>query len=129
MPLELDSEDRRILAKRTALFNRQKGPRVGDFIVFADEVTRRIARVEPENGSPDRSVYLSDAYFYLSEKEGVLHNTRLHRPVQIRHMELTDKRRTGSAWTFHHGISTEHNGVNVEIRFRVYRCSELAPTV
>ena len=43
MQMTIDATDSQILANRQAAFDQHPGPRVGDYILFADGVERRIS--------------------------------------------------------------------------------------
>lgn len=117
----LDPRDRRILDARKASLDGQPGPRVGDYVVFSDGVTRRISynwgdAVQTSDGG---SWYLGDGYCSFSGS--------LYSSVPIASLTQLPEERDGSAWFFHHDYPAAHNGVDVEIPFRVYSCTEIAP--
>jgi hypothetical protein len=83
---QLDARDTEILAQRIYAFEQVTGPRVGDYVRFADDVTRRISYIWRDEHDQAFNVQTSDGgSFYLG------------------------------------------NGVDAEIPFRLYRCSEVAP--
>ncbi len=122
----LDERDIQIMWQRRDSIEMIEEPRCGDYIDFADGITRRVSHVWPADGLPDvqtsdgGSFYLGHGYVSFS---GSLYSA-------VRRDTLTDTgvRRPGSAWFFHHDWHTRDNGVDVTIPFRVYRCSENAPT-
>ena len=124
----LDVIDLAILNRRIGAYTVSAGPTEGDFVDFADGVTRRISFITPLDWLPEcdsvqtskgGSFYLGNGYASFSGSlcPGVKRGT------------LTDKGewRNGACWFFHHDHHRAHNGVEVSAPFRVYRCSESAP--
>lgn len=106
------------------LFDHRPEPRVGDFLDFADGQSRRIAHIwRLESGiavQPDYAKYGASFYFglgYCSFSGGLLPS------IPAASLTLTDERRLGRVWTFHHNHATAHNGVYFSIPFRVYTCT------
>jgi hypothetical protein len=91
--MALDDRDKAILAARVAAFDPTEGPRVGDYVCFADGVTRRISYVWPDDiqTSDDGSFYLGKGYMSFS---GVLYT---HMPTET--LTLTKGTRDASAST------------------------------
>lgn len=119
---EIDDRDREIIAERTAKFDLDQKPRVGDYVRFNDGALRRISEtwggthLQTSGGG---SYYLGNGYVSMSGSlcSGVAPET----------LTLTDERRLGSVWIFHHDWRGAGNGVDASIEFRVYACSEDAP--
>lgn len=116
---DLDLRDKEILAKRQAMLDELQGPRVGDFVVFADGVTHRFSYDwGPELGiqhSAGGSYYLGEGYVSMS---GALDHC-----VPYDTLALVEDGREGSCWFFHHDRWQAHNGVDVTARFRVFTCT------
>lgn len=122
--ITLDERDSAILAERVTSLELVEGPRVGDFVHFADGVVRRISFVTPPAWLPEcDSVQTSDGgSFYLGN--GYLSfSGSLYLGVKHVTLTLTNEARQGSAWFFHHDYACADNGVRVSIEQRVFECS------
>ena len=117
-----DEEDAKILEQRLKAFNERQGPRVGDFIRFVDGVLRRIG--EHIEGVGYQST--DGGQFYLGEGYCAYSGT-LHPLVPEHSLMSTGETRSGSAWFFHHNQRFAHNGVDVEVEFRLFACMYAAP--
>jgi hypothetical protein len=124
---ELDDRDSEILAQRVNALGLVEGPRVGDYIVFADGTERRISYVTPAEWMPEVDIvqtskggswYLGDGYISFSGS--------LYAGVKRDTLTETSEVRAGSVWFFRHDFHTAHNGVDTEMMFRVYECGEEA---
>jgi hypothetical protein len=124
--VSFDIEDARIVAERFALLNQQEGPRNGDFVDFADGVTRRVSHVYGPDWKDMAGVQTSDGGSWYLDEGWCSFSGSLYGVVKMTTLTLTDKLRPGLCWIFHHNYHTAHNGVDVEISFRVYKCSENA---
>lgn len=116
-----DSRDEKILARRIEDLNAIGGFGCGDWVDFADGVSRRISHIWPEGPqtSDGGSFYLGNGYLSFSGSlYGIVPNDSL---------TLTDERRDGNAWFFHHDLHQAHHAVGVTLPFRVYTCSLPAP--
>jgi hypothetical protein len=124
---QLDARDTEILAQRRRDLCTVLGPRVGDFVRFADDIVRRISYIwTDEHGeafnvqtSEDGSFYLGNGYVSFSGS--------LHDGVKPHTLRDSGRKMLGSVWFFHHDQRMAHNGVDAEIPFRLYRSSEVAP--
>ena len=117
-PPTMDERDRAILAERVADLQTIEGPRVGDFVIFADGVERRISHhwgdsVQTSDGG---SWYLGDGYCNFSGS--------LHPGVPVDSLTSTGETKPGAVWFFHHDSWRAHNGVQASAPFRVFSCSE-----
>jgi hypothetical protein len=121
-----DERDAEILAKRSAAYDEIAGPRDGDFVVFADEVTRRISYVWRDERGAAFSVQTSDGGSYYLGDGYVSMSGSLYSGVKPETLTLTDEKRVGRIWFFHHDFHTAHNGVDATMPFRVFTCSEPA---
>lgn len=118
----LDAKDQAILARRDGLyFNEKSGPKVGDYVDFANGVTRRVSHVWELDGglavqtSAGGSWYLGEGYCSFSGG--------LYRAVAGTTLTYTGTNRAGAVWFFHHDLHTAHNGVYATMPFAVYQCS------
>jgi hypothetical protein len=117
----LDDRDKTILTVRAAAFHRAEGPCVGDYIDFADGVTRRIAYLCPDG------VQTSDnGSFYLGNS-GMSCYGSLYTPAPPETLILAEGMRDASAWFFHHDHWTAHNAVHVRVLARVWASTTKAP--
>jgi len=130
-----DEKDAGILASRQAQLDKRAAenprPVSGDWVEFADGVVRRVSHVWNWEASADGpavydvqtsdcgSWYLGDGYASFS---GSLFNS-----VPAATMTLTEERREGRCWFFHHDYVQAHGGVHTTARFRVYRSTKEAP--
>jgi hypothetical protein len=117
-----DDRDAAIVAEREAELNKREGFRLGDWVRFADDRLRRISHIWPDGvqTSDGGSYYLGNGYVSMSGS--------LYRTVPNESLTLTDETRPGWVWIFHHDMHVAHNGVDVQIPFRVYTCNLPAPT-
>ena len=118
----LDARDQEILTRRDGLYHHDKrGPKVGDYVDFANGVTRRVSHVwDLDCGlavqtSSGGSWYLGDGYCAFSGG--------LYRAVAGATLTYTGQNRDGAVWFFHHDYHTAHNGVYAMMPFAVYQCS------
>lgn len=121
----LDERDQAIVDERMAAVDAIRGPRVGDFVGFADGTERRISYAWPAGDTWPESVQTSDlgaGRYYLSGA-GLSFSGGLHPGVSIETLTDTGEIREGDAWIFHHDSHRAHNGVEFKAPFRVYRCS------
>lgn len=117
----LDDRDKAILAMRVAAFDPMDCPRVGDYVDFADGVTRQISYVWPDDvqTSDGGSFYLGEGYMSFSGS--------LYTSVPTETLTLTESTRKASAWFFRHDYWAAQNGVHVPVLMRVWMCSAKAP--
>jgi hypothetical protein len=120
----IDERDRDMITRRMEALNAVPGPRVGDFVEFPGDITRRISYIWPDEPasvqtSRGGSYYLGNGYVSMS---GSLY-------VGVPAWTLTDtgETRDGAVWVFHHDYHTGGNGVGAMVPFRVFRCSVEAP--
>lgn len=129
----LDQRDAAIVADRQASLDRNAGPRVGDYVEFADGVVRRISHIwesyqdpEPQYSFPALAQTSAGGSYYLGNGY-VSFSGSLYRGVRLDTLTATGEVRPGPVWIFHHDWRTAHNGVDTSARFRVYRSTEPAP--
>lgn len=123
----LDDRDREIIAERMAKYNQVSGPRVGDWVTFADGGTHRIGEMWPAGDDDTRMQLARGGTFYLggayASYGGSFYGTFLGSTVT-----LTGGTRDGAVWIFHHDMRGAGNDVSVATPFRVYTCTENTPT-
>jgi hypothetical protein len=124
---KIDDRDREIISGRAAHFDEQPGPRVGDWLIFADDEARRITVIYDETyaqpgvqTSRNGRFYLGDGYVSAG---GSYDSVTPMDTIQPVHGEA----RPGLIWIFHHDHRAAHNGVEEMIPFRVYRTSRNTP--
>ena len=118
----LDPRDKELRARREAKVGLRDHPQVGDFVIFADGIERRISHVwwnEEYQTSAGGS-------FYLGE-HGASFSGTLYRSVPRKSLTRVEGRRAGSVWFFHHTWHTAGGGVQAEIMFAVWNCDRKAP--
>src|SRR5216117_3642018 len=96
-----DERDAEILAKRIAMLDEITGPRTGDFVIFADDVTRRISYIWRDEHGAAFSVQTSDGGTYYLGEGYVSMSGSLFSGVKPETLTLTDERRDGRVWFFH----------------------------
>lgn len=126
-PHALDARDWRIIAERVAALDADPEPRCGDYVEFANRVTRRVSHVYPRDWGDMAGVQTSDGGSWHLGTYGVSFSGALYPHVPMDSLTRTTRERLGSAWIFHHGYATAHNGVDFMAPFRVYTCTEDAP--
>lgn len=114
----LDERDTTILNDRQDEYDKITGPRVGDYVIFADGTERRISHDwwgESFQTSEGGSFYLGSGYQSFSGS--------LYTSVPADSLTDTGEQRHGLVWFFHHGWHRAHNGVYALAVQRVYACS------
>ena len=120
-PTKLDAKDQAILDRRMARYIANDGPAVGDYVIFPDGEYRRFTH---DHGDRIQTTTKGDEFgssFYLTEDGFMSFSGGLDPGLHKTDLVRMDEYRPGWIWFFHHGESTAHNGVNVEIPCRVYR--------
>ena len=113
----LDPRDAAILDRSIRAFNAQGSvPRQGDYVVFADGVTRRVS-------DTTFGVQTSDGGSWYFEAGICSFSGGLYSGVPRESLTLTSETRDGSVWFFHHGIPGGGRGVDAVAPFRVYTCN------
>src|SRR5438309_10692209 len=105
-PPTFDERDEAILCERTEALNKRDGPRIGDFVIFADGIERRISYIwgfENQDGfwsaRPD-SVQTSDGGSYYLGEGYVSMSGSLYTSVPIGTLADTGERKAGQVWFF-----------------------------
>lgn len=126
-PPELDERDTAILAERTATLNEVEGPRVGDWVRFADGTERRISYIwswddkqQSIQTSAGGSYYLGNGYVSMSGS--------LYQGIKPETLTLTDELKDGNVWFFHHDWHRAGGAVHATVPFRVFTCTEQPTT-
>lgn len=121
----IDDRDRQIFAERGAAL--MKNPiNVGDFITFADGVTRRVSYIWDFGEGPESIQTSAGGSYHLAGDAETGRRGRANpRTTRTRAESLTDTGDTfdGDVWIFHHGFAGAHRGVHSTVKFRVWRCS------
>jgi hypothetical protein len=123
----LDERDRQIIWERRHSIELIDGPRCGDYVDFADGITRRVSYIWRDEHGQAFNVQTSDGGWYYLGNGYVSMSGSLYNGVKPETLTDTGEVRPGSAWIFHHDHHTRDNGVDITIPFRVYRCTENAP--
>lgn len=112
--LELDERDAAIFSERFHAYQDIHGPRVGDFVRFADGHLERISHHwgDSVQTSESGSFYLGKGYCSFSGS--------LNPAIPLDELEYRADHKRGSVWFFHHDEWRAHNGVNASLDFRVY---------
>ena len=117
----LDNHDEKILLEQIALWDKRRGPRVGDWCLLLDGTARRFTHdwgdflqttTEPA-GKFGASFYFGKGYMEFSGG--------LDRAINAAEFELTEETRDGSCWFFHHGEARAYNGIQTNVPCRVYK--------
>ncbi len=124
VPLDraLDDQDREILRRNFNALEEIAGPRVGDFVRFADGTLRQISHDWDEYG-----VQTSDGGSWYLEEGYVSFSGGLYGCTPTEALTLTRERREGNVWFFHHNYRTAGGGVHAWVPFRVYESTEQPP--
>ena len=127
---ELDSRDRALIVERRVarrkLERAEPRPIEGDFVIFADGTVRRVSHAWRDGEGWDGGVQTSDGgSWYLTKGGAVSFSGGLRPTIPTETLTLTDERRKGRIWIFHHDFPTAGGRVESEIEFRVYRTTEL----
>ena len=141
-PVVTDERDALIVAARAETYDTIRGPRVGDFVTFADGVTRRISHVWPADWHDDgiARIQTSDlpggdepcrsGSFYLGDGY-ISYSGGLHGSVKADTLTETGDGESygtpGTIWIFHHDEWGAGRAVTRSMLFRAFTCTEEAP--
>lgn len=118
----LDEIDTQLFKDRAEKFLQFTTPQVGDFVIFPENIVRRISHDWSD------SVQTSDGgRFYLKSNGCMDFSGSLYRSISKDALTLTDEKNQGSCWFFSHNQWKAHNGVDVKIACRVWQSSVPAP--
>jgi len=122
---ELDDDDQRYLDTLTTSRAQLDGPQVGDYVVYADDVTHRIGTLTTAtDGTPLVETY-EDGSFHLDEtgygSAEPLTTVVPTLPVD----QLTDSGDTLAAdfWIWRHGKHHAGNGIDIQTPVRIWTTS------
>jgi len=127
---ELDNRDRALIVERRVSRRKQEReeprPLVGDFVIFGDGTVRRVSHAWRDGEGWDGGVQTSDGgSWHLTKGGHVSYSGGLRPTIPTDKLTLTDERRRGDIWIFHHDVWTAGGAVHSEIEFRVYRTNLL----
>ena len=110
-----DERDRAIAIERLNRLDAELKPRVGDYLIMNDGSYERFS-YDWGTGLQtciSGSFYLGYGYASMSGSlNGLIRNERIR---------ITEERKPGNFWFFHHDFAFAHNGVGVRALCRVYR--------
>jgi hypothetical protein len=125
---QFDQRDAEILKERVAQLNKRSGPRVGDFVRFPDGTVRRFSYIwDFEDGSDISAQTAGGGSFHLGEC-GVSFSGTLFSGIPGKSLTLTNEKRNGDVWFFHHGFAGADCGVNAVVEFRVFESNTDPPS-
>lgn len=122
-----DDGDEEILQERMEGLFKITKPVCGDWVIFADGKERRISYIWDWSDEEDTHVQTSDGGSWYFGGDYCSFSGSLYVSVPGSTLTDTGTRRDGWCWFFHHDWAQAHNGVDVEVPFRVWRCSLPAP--
>lgn len=117
MPSTLDTRDSSRVAELIQALDQDTNSRVGDYVRFADGTMQRISHRWPEGVQTS-----TGGRFHLG-RFGCSFSGSLNPVVPYSSLRLTDEKRDGWVWIFHHDFPRAGGGVDFKIPFRVYECT------
>jgi hypothetical protein len=125
---QLDERNAAILADRLAQLDAIQGPRVGDWVFFADDVRRRISYIWTDERCEALSIQTSNGGSYYLGNGYVSMSGGLFPGFPPVLLEPTGETVDGWVWFFDHDHAGAGRGVDVQVPgFRVFRCAMAAP--
>lgn len=118
-----DDRDIADLAERQEARLNRREILVGDWVEFADGVTRRVSHVWSDTG-PQTS---DGGSWYLNVVGNGDFSGGLFGTVPFDTLTDTGELRPARFWFFHHNWAQAHNAVHADVNVRVWRCTEAAP--
>jgi hypothetical protein len=117
----LSEKNQKILEDRAALFNKDPGPRVGDFIELPVTDIRQgnMTRITYHWTDYVQTGGMSGSY-YLSILGFMDYSGGLDPGVKVQFLSNTGKTKNGSCWFFDDDLPRAGGGVNVQIPCRVF---------
>ena len=112
---KFDDRDAEILANRLAAWERRGGFRCGSFVRFPDGTLERMSYIWPHGAQTS-----AGGSWHLLPDGNCDFSGGLNEIIPFETLTLTDERRLGEVWFFHHDHAMAHNGVTAKIEFRVY---------
>lgn len=119
-----DEKDQAILDERKAARDQIEGPRIGDFVKFADGTYKRFTHDWGTDIQTTSGTNPGDTSFYLGRMGYASFSGSLDPALPKDKMTLTDEVKEGGFWFFHHDYHTGHNGVYFRTACRVYAYNE-----
>lgn len=116
-----DEQDSDLLTERVCKWDKRSGPRVGDYIVFADGITHRFSHDHGKEWGIQTSPI--GGSFYMTPSGHSSYSGGLQPAIKHDELENTGKRRLGAVWFFHHEHATASNAVMAKIPCRVFKTS------
>lgn len=115
--MTFDAHDARLREKGIGIWNNVIGPRVGDYVDFADGRQTRISVISGKQlqiNAPEFGSSFHFLWWYCSYSGG--------HGASLKLVDLIDTQtlRDGQVWFFHHDQSGPHRGVNCKIPCRIY---------
>ena len=126
MPQTFDEKDQEILAVRAADLAALTITTPGDWIDFADGESRRIGYIHRDQNEHIQPAKAGS--FYLGFKGWVDVSGHFRSIIEAKTLTLTDEKREGAFWFFHHGEVKAGGRVDCTALCRVWKCSDNVPT-
>ena len=123
----IDDRDRVIIARNHAALDRRPGPRVGDWVDFADGKQYRISYIWDFEDGTVREIQTSRGGSWHLGSGYVSFSGGLLLSVKESTLAATEETRSADIWIFHHDLAGAHRAVYMDIPFRVFTCSRAAP--
>lgn len=119
----LDERNTKIMGERQVALDAVKGPRVGDYVRFANGIERRISYIWDFGDDSPTNVQTSDGGSFFLGYGYVSFSGSLYNGVPGPTLTITDEKKLGRAWFFDHDLPGAGRGVQVTVGFRMYLCS------
>jgi len=116
-----DEKDDQLLAQRVEHWERFKGPRVGDYIEFADGVTHRFSHDHGKEWGIQTSPI--GGSFYMTVGGYMSYSGGLEPCLKHNLIYEIGEQRMGGVWFFHHDHARASNAVKANIPCRVFKTS------
>ena len=114
--IRISERDHAILQDNVIVYDKAKGPRVGDFIRFSDNVMHRFSH---HWGDSIQTSKIDSGSFYF-DRGWASFSGSLDPAIDINEIHETSETRLGRVWFFHHGFAHAHSAVYAVVPFRVY---------
>lgn len=118
----LDAQDQDLLNARQRAIDGIGIPRVGDIVIYADHVERRISHNWTDWGDGYEATDSGSWYLGPSVLSFTGDGPARHVPLPSETLTCTGETRRAPAWFFHHNVAGVNNSVEVTVIVRVYRC-------
>lgn len=115
LPVTPDDRDMAIAEERLKKFDQDPDPRVGDFVITPEGKLQRIAYCWPDQlqTCDGGSFFLGNGYADMSGG--------LDPGFKKEAFKITEEKKPGRFWFFHHDYRMAHNGIGVLALCRVYK--------